>query len=137
MQNFAEKFVQFDFLLYFCHLNCVRMPASPASTHKINNDWRLLNFMFDMKHLLKSVFVLFLVLVGVNTMSGQGLGALIGGINMEDPTTWFYVRLNASVSNPGCGTTTPGKVYLTKNMICSTTFLASSSAVTFEPSNFA
>ena len=65
-----------------------------------------------MKHLLKSVFVLFLVLVGVNTMSGQGLGALIGGINMEDPTTWFYVRLNASVSNPGCGTTTPGKVYL-------------------------
>ena len=112
MQNFAEKFVQFDILLYFCRLNRVRMPAPPASTHKINNDWQLLNFMFDMKHLLKSVFVLFLVLVGVNTMSGQGLGALIGGINMEDPTTWFYVRLNASVSNPGCGTTTPGKVYL-------------------------
>ena len=69
MQNFAEKFVQFDFLLYFCRLDCVRMPAPPASTHKINNDWKLLNFKFNMKLKQSIKFLTFLLIALVTSIN--------------------------------------------------------------------
>ena len=55
--------------------------------------------------------LLFLLGMSVNAAWGQ-IDAIIGSIDVEDPTTWFYVNLNASVSNPGCGTNDPGKVWL-------------------------
>ena len=64
------------------------------------------------KLFIKFSMLLFVLGMSTNVVWGQGLAGLIEGIDPEDPSTWFYVRLNASVSNPGCGTTTPGKVYL-------------------------
>lgn len=65
---------------------------------------------------MKKLFVKFsmlLILLGMSVNAAWGqIDAIIGGIDMEDPTTWFYVNLNASVSNPGCGTTSPGQVWL-------------------------
>ena len=44
-------------------------------------------------------------------MLGQGIGGLIGGIDPENPATWFYVNLTAQPSTPACGTD-PGQVWL-------------------------
>ena len=46
----------------------------------------------------------------VNTMWAQ-LDQL-GNIDLEDPSTWFYINLTARISDPDCGTSDPGKVYL-------------------------
>lgn len=48
---------------------------------------------------------------GVGTVLGQGIGGLIGGIDPENPATWFYVNLTAQPSTPACGTD-PGQVWL-------------------------
>ena len=65
---------------------------------------------------MKKLFVKFsmlLILLGMSVNAAWGqIDAIIGSIDVEDPTTWFYVNLNASVSNPGCGTTSPGQVWL-------------------------
>ncbi|MBR6829610.1 MAG: hypothetical protein IKM83_03225 [Paludibacteraceae bacterium] len=54
-----------------------------------------------------------LLVLGMSTnVAWAQIDAIIGSIDVEDPTTWFYVNLNASVSNPGCGTTSPGQVWL-------------------------
>ncbi|MBQ4395562.1 MAG: hypothetical protein II825_09760 [Paludibacteraceae bacterium] len=61
----------------------------------------------------KSFLTITMVFLGLFAMVNNSWGQIdLSGIDMEDPATWFYVRLNADVSNPGCGTTTPGKVYL-------------------------
>lgn len=66
----------------------------------------------DMKNFFLKLSTLLIVLgMSVNAAWGQ-IDAIIGSIDVEDPTTWFYVNLNASVSNPGCGTNDPGKVWL-------------------------
>ncbi len=54
-----------------------------------------------------------LILLGmsVNAAWGQGIGGLIGGIDPENPATWFYVNLTAQPSTPACGTN-PGQVWL-------------------------
>ena len=62
------------------------------------------------KNLFLTLTMVFLGLfVRVNTVWAQ---IDLSGIDMENPATWFYVRMNAQVSNPGCGTNNPGKVYL-------------------------
>ena len=48
---------------------------------------------------------------GVGNVLGQGIGGLIGGIDPENPATWFYVNLTAQPSTPACGTN-PGQVWL-------------------------
>ena len=62
-----------------------------------------------MKQSLKSLFVLLLMFVGVNSVQAQ---IDMGGIDPNNPAAWFYVNLTANVSYPGCGNNNPGKVYL-------------------------
>ena len=62
------------------------------------------------KDFLKKMMLALLLLVGSNVMQAQMID--MSGIDPENPASWFYVKLNASVSNPGCGTNNPGKVYL-------------------------
>ena len=62
-----------------------------------------------MKHSFKSLVLLFLMLIGVNSLQAQ---IDLSGIDPENPATWFYVNLTANVSYPGCGNNNPGKVYL-------------------------
>ena len=73
-------------------------------------------YQFKTKDMMKKLFVKFsmlLILLGMSVNAAWGqIDAIIGSIDVEDPTTWFYVNLNASVSNPGCGTTSPGQVWL-------------------------
>lgn len=61
------------------------------------------------KFFITLTMVLLGLFAGVNNVWGQ---IDMSGIDPDDPAKWFYVRLNASVSNPGCGTNDPGKVYL-------------------------
>ena len=58
-------------------------------------------------------FSMLLILLGmsVNAALAQGIGGLIGGIDPENPATWFYVNLTAQPSTPACGTN-PGQVWL-------------------------
>ncbi len=59
-----------------------------------------------------SIAMVFLGLhTGVGNVLGQGIGGLIGGIDPENPATWFYVNLTAQPSTPACGTN-PGQVWL-------------------------
>ena len=61
------------------------------------------------KQSIKSIFVILLTLfVGVNYSFGQ---IPIGGIDPENPATWFYVNLTAQPSTPACGAN-PGQVWL-------------------------
>jgi hypothetical protein len=55
--------------------------------------------------------LLFLLGMSVNAAWAQGIGGLIGGIDPENPATWFYVNLTAQPSTPACGTN-PGQVWL-------------------------
>lgn len=69
-----------------------------------------------MKHSInqsfKSIFTILLALfVGGNVVWAQGIAGLIGGIDPENPATWFYVNLTAQPSTPACGTN-PGQVWL-------------------------
>lgn len=61
------------------------------------------------KLFLKFSMLLFVLLLGTNVMWGQGID--FGGIDPENPATWFYVNLTAQPSTPACGTN-PGKVWL-------------------------
>lgn len=61
----------------------------------------------------KSFLTMTMVFLGLFAMVNNSWGQIdLSGIDMENPATWFYVRLNANVSDPGCGTRNPGKVYL-------------------------
>lgn len=61
----------------------------------------------------KSFLTITMVFLGLFAMVNNSWGQIdLSGIDMENPATWFYVRLNANVSDPGCGTRNPGKVYL-------------------------
>lgn len=61
------------------------------------------------KQSIKSIFVILLTLfVGVNFSYGQ---VPMGGIDPENPATWFYVNLTAQPSTHACGTN-PGQVWL-------------------------
>ena len=65
-----------------------------------------------MKKLVERIVMLLFVLgMSVNAAWAQGIGGLIGGIDPEDPATWFYVNLTAQPSTPACGTN-PGQVWL-------------------------
>ena len=63
------------------------------------------------KLFFKLSMVLLGLFAGVGTMRA-GIEQIVGSLDVENPTTWFYVNLNARVSNPGCGTNDPGKVWL-------------------------
>ncbi len=63
------------------------------------------------KLFLKSITLLFMLVMSINTAWAQGIGGLIGGIDPENPATWFYVNLTAQPSTPACGTN-PGLVWL-------------------------
>lgn len=63
------------------------------------------------KLFVKFSMMLFLLGMSVNAAWGQGIGGLIGGIDPENPATWFYVNLTAQPSTPACGTN-PGQVKL-------------------------
>ena len=56
--------------------------------------------------------LLFVLALGTNVAWAQGLDALIGGLDPENPNTWFYVNLTAKPSNPHCGTNNPGTVWM-------------------------
>ena len=62
-----------------------------------------------MRNSFKSLFVLFLMLVGVHYAHAQ---IDMSSIDPDNPGSWFYVNLTANVSNPNCGNNNPGKVYL-------------------------
>lgn len=62
-----------------------------------------------MRNSFKSLFVLFLMLVGVNYAHAQ---IDMSSIDPDNPSSWFYVNLTANVSYPDCGNNNPGKVYL-------------------------
>ncbi len=62
------------------------------------------------KNFLKSMMLVLLLGLGTNPAWTQMPD--MSGIDLENPATWFYVNLTAHVSNPGCGTNDPGKVYL-------------------------
>ena len=63
------------------------------------------------KLFFKLSMLLFGLFAGVGTMRA-GIEQIVGSLDVENPATWFYVNLNAQVSNPGCGTTNPGQVWL-------------------------
>lgn len=63
------------------------------------------------KLFLKLSMLLFVLAMSVNAAWAQGIGGLIGGIDPENPATWFYVNLTAQPSTPACGTN-PGQVWL-------------------------
>ncbi len=63
------------------------------------------------KLFIKFSMMLFVLGMSTNTMWGQGIGDMIGGIDPENPATWFYVNLTAQPSTPACGTD-PGQVWL-------------------------
>lgn len=63
------------------------------------------------KLFIKFSMMLFLLGMSTNTMLGAGIGDIIGGIDPENPATWFYVNLTAKPSTPACGTD-PGRVWL-------------------------
>ena len=63
------------------------------------------------KLVVRFLMLLFLLGMSVNAAWAQGIGGLIGGIDPEDPATWFYVNLTAQPSTPACGTN-PGQVWL-------------------------
>lgn len=63
------------------------------------------------KLFFKLSMLLFVLAMSVNAAWAQGIGGLIGGIDPENPATWFYVNLTAQPSTPACGTN-PGQVWL-------------------------
>lgn len=63
------------------------------------------------KLFIKFSMMLFVLGMSTNTMLGAGIGDIIGGIDPENPATWFYVNLTAKPSTPACGTD-PGRVWL-------------------------
>ena len=63
------------------------------------------------KLFFKLSMLLFVLAMSVNAARAQGIGGLIGGIDPENPATWFYVNLTAQPSTPACGTN-PGQVWL-------------------------
>ena len=62
----------------------------------------------------KRFLMLTMVLLGLfaGARSAFGQGDMFSGVDPTDPTKWFYVQLTAGISNPGCGTTTPGQVWM-------------------------
>ena len=61
------------------------------------------------KQFLKLVMVLFGLFAGVNTVWGQDLG----DVDLSDPSSWFYVNLEAKVSTSACAPDSiPGQVNL-------------------------
>ena len=64
------------------------------------------------KLVVRFLMLLFVLGMSMNAAWGQ-IQELIGAAeSFEDPTNWFYVNLNARVSNPNCGTNNPGQVWL-------------------------
>ena len=63
------------------------------------------------KRFLMLTMLLFVIAMSMN-VAWAGIEQIVGSLDVENPTTWFYVNLNAQVSNPGCGTTNPGQVWL-------------------------
>lgn len=56
-------------------------------------------------------FSMLLILLGMSVNAAWGQGIDFGGIDPENPATWFYVNLTAQPSTPACGTN-PGQVWL-------------------------
>lgn len=63
------------------------------------------------KLVVRFLMLLFVLGMSVNAAWGQGIGDMIGGIDPENPVTWFYVNLTAQPSTPPCGSN-PGQVWL-------------------------
>ncbi|MBQ6763737.1 MAG: hypothetical protein IJP45_00965 [Paludibacteraceae bacterium] len=63
------------------------------------------------RQFLRISTLFFILSMSISTAWGQNLADMATGLELEDPTAWFYVNLTAKPSTPACGTN-PGQVWL-------------------------